>query len=374
MRSNGADACIIVTEWPEFAELDWQAAAERMAGEIVIDGRNFVDPASGSSGRVHLRGNRTLGGSLQALILAGGEGTRLRPLTSTIPKPVVPLVDRPFIAYMIEWLRGHGVDDVILACGFMAADVRAVLGDGDVARRAAPLRRGAAAAGHRRRAQVRGGPARRALPDAQRRRADRHRPERPARPARANRRARDARAGPGRGSVGVRARAPRRRSRRERVRREARPGRDRHQPDQRRRVRPRARRARRDGARGHQLLDRARRVSRGSSGAGCSATRRTATGSTSAPPSATCRRRSTSSRGPSRPSSRSGSWTVCCSRTDSWRAPCAPRRWSRAGCEVARGATIGSHAVLGPGVTVGEDARGRALGRARGRDRRGQDH
>lgn len=67
---------------------------------------------------------------MQALILAGGEGTRLRPLTSTIPKPVVPLVDRPFVSYMIEWLRGQGVDEVILACGFMAADVRAVIGDG----------------------------------------------------------------------------------------------------------------------------------------------------------------------------------------------------------------------------------------------------
>jgi mannose-1-phosphate guanylyltransferase len=67
---------------------------------------------------------------LQALILAGGEGTRLRPLTSAIPKPVVPLAGRPFISYMIEWLRGHGVDDVILACGFMAGGVRAVLGDG----------------------------------------------------------------------------------------------------------------------------------------------------------------------------------------------------------------------------------------------------
>jgi mannose-1-phosphate guanylyltransferase len=67
---------------------------------------------------------------VQALILAGGEGTRLRPLTSTVPKPVVPLVDRPFISYMIEWLRGHGVQDVILACGFMADGVRSVLGDG----------------------------------------------------------------------------------------------------------------------------------------------------------------------------------------------------------------------------------------------------
>lgn len=67
---------------------------------------------------------------MQALILAGGEGTRLRPLTSTIPKPVVPLVNRPFISYMIEWLRGYGVDDVILGCGFMADAVQSVLGDG----------------------------------------------------------------------------------------------------------------------------------------------------------------------------------------------------------------------------------------------------
>jgi mannose-1-phosphate guanylyltransferase len=67
---------------------------------------------------------------VQAVILVGGEGTRLRPLTSTVPKPVVPLVDRPFIAYMLEWLHGHGVDDVILSCGFLATAVRNVLGDG----------------------------------------------------------------------------------------------------------------------------------------------------------------------------------------------------------------------------------------------------
>ncbi len=67
---------------------------------------------------------------MQAVILVGGEGTRLRPLTSTVPKPVVPLVDRPFIAFMLEWLRGHGVDDVIMSCGFLATAVRNVLGDG----------------------------------------------------------------------------------------------------------------------------------------------------------------------------------------------------------------------------------------------------
>ncbi|HEX3434973.1 MAG TPA: NDP-sugar synthase [Solirubrobacteraceae bacterium] len=67
---------------------------------------------------------------MQAVILVGGEGTRLRPLTSTVPKPVVPLVDRPFISFMLEWLAKHGVDDVIMSCGFLATSVRNVLGDG----------------------------------------------------------------------------------------------------------------------------------------------------------------------------------------------------------------------------------------------------
>jgi mannose-1-phosphate guanylyltransferase len=67
---------------------------------------------------------------MQALILVGGEGTRLRPLTLTVPKPVIPLVDRPLIRYMIDWLSRHGVDDIVMACGFLAAGVRDVLGEG----------------------------------------------------------------------------------------------------------------------------------------------------------------------------------------------------------------------------------------------------
>lgn len=67
---------------------------------------------------------------MQAVILVGGEGTRLRPLTSLVPKPVVALVDRPMMAFMFEWLHGHGVDDVIMSCGFKATKVRDVLGDG----------------------------------------------------------------------------------------------------------------------------------------------------------------------------------------------------------------------------------------------------
>ena len=67
---------------------------------------------------------------MQAVILVGGEGTRLRPLTSGTPKPIVTFVDRPFMGFMLEWLAGHGVQDVIMSCGFLATKVKAVLGDG----------------------------------------------------------------------------------------------------------------------------------------------------------------------------------------------------------------------------------------------------
>ncbi len=99
----------------------------------MIDGRNALDAdAVRAAGLVYegvgrgVRADRLM----QAVILVGGEGTRLRPLTSTVPKPVVPLVDRPFISFMLEWLKQHGVDDVIMSCGFLATSVRNVLGDG----------------------------------------------------------------------------------------------------------------------------------------------------------------------------------------------------------------------------------------------------
>jgi len=64
---------------------------------------------------------------VQAIVLVGGEGTRLRPLTETVPKPALTLVDRPFLAYMIEWLAGHGVTEVVLACGFLPDVLREAL-------------------------------------------------------------------------------------------------------------------------------------------------------------------------------------------------------------------------------------------------------
>jgi mannose-1-phosphate guanylyltransferase len=65
---------------------------------------------------------------MQAVVLVGGEGTRLRPLTDDVPKPALTLVDRPFLAYMVEWLAGHGVEEVVLACGFLPDVLREALG------------------------------------------------------------------------------------------------------------------------------------------------------------------------------------------------------------------------------------------------------
>jgi mannose-1-phosphate guanylyltransferase len=66
---------------------------------------------------------------MQALVLAGGEGTRLRPLTLTTPKPVLPLAGRPFLTFMLDWLHHHGVDEAILSLGFLSDAVHEVLGD-----------------------------------------------------------------------------------------------------------------------------------------------------------------------------------------------------------------------------------------------------
>ena len=66
---------------------------------------------------------------MQALVLAGGEGTRLRPLTLTTPKPVMPLAGRPFLTFMLSWLARHGVDDAIMSCGHLSHEVERVLGD-----------------------------------------------------------------------------------------------------------------------------------------------------------------------------------------------------------------------------------------------------
>ena len=322
---------------------------------------------------------------MQAIVLVGGEGTRLRPLTSDVPKPALTLVDRPFLAYMIEWLAAHGVTEVVLACGFLPDVLREALGEGEHAGVAAHLRGRARAARHRRRDPLRRRRARRRprgpLPRPQRRRPHRPRPHRAAARPRGARRAR-------RRSPSTRSRTP-----------------------------PPTGWSSCDGEGGVlEFLEKTGEPVPGEINAGayvlersvldlippgrevsierevfprlvgdglCGAAASTATGWTSAPPSATCRRAGTSSRAGSRPGCEptapgllvGAGAEVDDGRRRSARAPSSRRAAGSApGAEVrelgparrlrasARARSV-SGSILAPGVTVEPGARARRRGR-----------
>ena len=67
---------------------------------------------------------------MQAAILAGGLGTRLRPLTNRVPKAMAPVNGRPFLEYELELLASHGVDDIVLCVGYKGEVIRSHFGDG----------------------------------------------------------------------------------------------------------------------------------------------------------------------------------------------------------------------------------------------------
>src|SRR5438105_5927950 len=67
---------------------------------------------------------------MQALILAGGKGTRLRPLTVYTPKPIVPICNRPFLLYQIDTLRRAGISDITLSLSYQPNKIEQLLGDG----------------------------------------------------------------------------------------------------------------------------------------------------------------------------------------------------------------------------------------------------
>src|SRR5215510_13326925 len=68
---------------------------------------------------------------MKAILLAGGKGTRLRPLTLQTPKPVVPIFDRPFLQYQIDLLRQvPEIDEIVLSLNYQPRRIEEVFGDG----------------------------------------------------------------------------------------------------------------------------------------------------------------------------------------------------------------------------------------------------
>src|SRR5689334_17863423 len=68
---------------------------------------------------------------MRAVVMAGGEGTRLRPLTSNQPKPMVPIVGKPCMEHILELLREHGFEDVVVTVAFLPQAIRSYFGDGE---------------------------------------------------------------------------------------------------------------------------------------------------------------------------------------------------------------------------------------------------
>jgi mannose-1-phosphate guanylyltransferase/mannose-1-phosphate guanylyltransferase/phosphomannomutase len=67
---------------------------------------------------------------MQAILIAGGKGTRLRPLTYRCPKPLLPLIDRPFLAWLVDRCRQAGIVDILVNVGYLGQQIAEAFGDG----------------------------------------------------------------------------------------------------------------------------------------------------------------------------------------------------------------------------------------------------
>ena len=69
---------------------------------------------------------------MRAMVLAAGRGERMRPITDTLPKPLVPVAGKPLIGYHLERLARAGITDVVVNLSWLGEKIRAALGDGRV--------------------------------------------------------------------------------------------------------------------------------------------------------------------------------------------------------------------------------------------------
>src|SRR6185436_18097297 len=83
----------------------------------------------GDSGRG--RGQAGESAGMKAVVMAGGEGTRLRPMTASMPKPLLPIVNKPIMEHVLRLLQRHGITETVVTVQFLASLVRNYFGDGE---------------------------------------------------------------------------------------------------------------------------------------------------------------------------------------------------------------------------------------------------
>ena len=115
----------------------WQEPIRVIAWVTGIIGLTLAWIAAGSyvplARRALAEGAPVAGGEVvvvKAVIMAGGEGTRLRPLTSNQPKPMLPMANMPMMEHVVNLLRQHGFEDIVVTVAFMANAIRTYFGDG----------------------------------------------------------------------------------------------------------------------------------------------------------------------------------------------------------------------------------------------------
>ena len=67
---------------------------------------------------------------MKAVILAGGLGTRLQPYTNSLPKPMLPLGEKPILEHLIEWIKKNGVKEIVLCVSYLRKKIEDYFGDG----------------------------------------------------------------------------------------------------------------------------------------------------------------------------------------------------------------------------------------------------
>ena len=68
---------------------------------------------------------------MKAMVLAAGRGNRVRPLTDTVPKPMIPVINKPVMAFLVDLLRQHGFEDIVVSTSYLAHEIENYFGDGD---------------------------------------------------------------------------------------------------------------------------------------------------------------------------------------------------------------------------------------------------